>query len=529
MKRGSGKKESSKSSRKTILSSVLFVTIAIAVAVVVFNLVNPPNYTKPADINSNYQGSFNSEGIGAEVSPNYTVVDAYYGYNIISDMSNTPNGVTLQLNQYSSDQKAIISSYDADWVRATGSGLGGTNCFYKSPTNRQCNALSISECPNYYVQSSTGAGTCAWYSRGSNDGFCVGSQPCSYYAIHKFIFNATRTNAVNLRIQIVVKENNIQIPTQQITNVKLYLWNYNSSNWVNVNTAACINMTTCNIVYLTTNVNDFISSSNQVTASIVNQNVWNLDVYYAEAKVSSQCIPEGYVAMCLRLGKTCGSVTANDNCGILRTVPSCGTCSAGYSCNSSGKCVLNPTCTDTDSSTYPTINYTLKGTASNQTASLTDYCFSNTTLYEFYCNSSGNLRINLNSYTCPSGYNCSNGACVSAPTCIPVTCTQLNRNCGISNNGCGVNLNCGTCENGFSCVNGLCKVTNCTDTDNGVNVSIKGRIYGFDGYNYFSNWDYCALGGVADYVCYNDPSMGVWGTAFMSCPSGTTCSNGACV
>jgi hypothetical protein len=40
--------------------------------------------------------------------------------------------------------------------------------------------------------------------------------------------------------------------------------------------------------------------------------------------------------MCTRLGKTCGSITAKDVCGVTRTVTSCGTCSAPQSCGGSG-------------------------------------------------------------------------------------------------------------------------------------------------------------------------------------------------
>ncbi|MBL8955355.1 MAG: hypothetical protein JNK82_31565, partial [Myxococcaceae bacterium] len=47
------------------------------------------------------------------------------------------------------------------------------------------------------------------------------------------------------------------------------------------------------------------------------------------------CTPENDGAFCLRVGKNCGSVTAADNCGAMRTA-SCGMCSGGATCGTSG-------------------------------------------------------------------------------------------------------------------------------------------------------------------------------------------------
>jgi hypothetical protein len=52
---------------------------------------------------------------------------------------------------------------------------------------------------------------------------------------------------------------------------------------------------------------------------------------------SGMCVPETDPAFCSRLGKNCGTVSAPDNCGIPRTVSSCGTCTvAGESCGGGG-------------------------------------------------------------------------------------------------------------------------------------------------------------------------------------------------
>ncbi|HEV8246347.1 MAG TPA: PA14 domain-containing protein [Polyangiaceae bacterium] len=53
---------------------------------------------------------------------------------------------------------------------------------------------------------------------------------------------------------------------------------------------------------------------------------------------SATCSPESDAAFCSRLGATCGSKTANDNCGLSRSVSSCGTCSGSATC-SANACV----------------------------------------------------------------------------------------------------------------------------------------------------------------------------------------------
>jgi len=58
----------------------------------------------------------------------------------------------------------------------------------------------------------------------------------------------------------------------------------------------------------------------------------------------SSCVPETNTAFCTRLGKNCGSVTANDNCGDSRTVASCGTCTLPETCSASNVCSCTPNC-----------------------------------------------------------------------------------------------------------------------------------------------------------------------------------------
>jgi hypothetical protein len=48
------------------------------------------------------------------------------------------------------------------------------------------------------------------------------------------------------------------------------------------------------------------------------------------------CTPESDSAFCVRGGNNCGSVTADDNCGLSRTVSSCGTCASPQTCGGGG-------------------------------------------------------------------------------------------------------------------------------------------------------------------------------------------------
>ena len=66
---------------------------------------------------------------------------------------------------------------------------------------------------------------------------------------------------------------------------------------------------------------------------------------------------------------------------------------------------------------------------------------------------------------------------VIAP-CTPKTCSQLGKNCGSVDNGCGTSISCGTCTSGQTCTNGVCinQATTCTDSDGGKDYYKKGII-----------------------------------------------------
>jgi hypothetical protein len=71
-------------------------------------------------------------------------------------------------------------------------------------------------------------------------------------------------------------------------------------------------------------------------------------------------------------------------------------------------------CNDTDKATYPTINYTLRGTMSaTNITNRTDYCNGNNVL-EYYCDNSTSYHPVPVQYDCTAiGMNCVNGSCVA--------------------------------------------------------------------------------------------------------------------
>jgi len=113
-----------------------------------------------------------------------------------------------------------------------------------------------------------------------------------------------------------------------------------------------------------------------------------------------------------------------------------------------GLASLKASCIDSDDGQ----NYAVQGVISKGGNSNTDICTAATVLKEYYCS---NNIIKSIKYTCPVGYKCSNGACISS--CVPATCRTLGKECGAWSDMCNGNLYCGNCSGGNSCtVNGQC-------------------------------------------------------------------------
>lgn len=71
-----------------------------------------------------------------------------------------------------------------------------------------------------------------------------------------------------------------------------------------------------------------LSASGEVTTSLLETDETNNGF-----SVDVEAVCETDAQLCARLGKTCGQVTGLDNCGVSRTVLSCGTCPDGQTCN----------------------------------------------------------------------------------------------------------------------------------------------------------------------------------------------------
>lgn len=188
-----------------------------------------------------------------------------------------------------------------------------------------------------------------------------------------------------------------------------------------------------------------------------------------------------------------------------------------------GLASLKASCTDSDGGQ----NYEVKGVVSKGANSNTDICSAVTVLKEYFC--SGN-SIKSISYTCPSDYKCSNGACV--PSCVPATCSSLGKECGTWSDKCNGNLDCGTCSGGNSCtVNGQClqSTDTCFDSDNGLSYSVRGSVNGTLSGSPYGYTDSCEASGILkEYFCQGTISQ----YTYMLCNSTnnfTICSNGACV
>ena len=209
----------------------------------------------------------------------------------------------------------------------------------------------------------------------------------------------------------------------------------------------------------------------------------------------SSCTP----ATCASQGKNCGTVS--DGCGGMLN---CGSCSGTESCGGAGQAnVCGPgTC----------IAKTCLGLGLNCGA-LSDGC-----------------AAQLNCGTCSGSDSCGGGGTANVcgqGACVSKTCTGLGRTCGAASDGCGGQLACGTCSGANTCGGGgtpgvcgqgACVPKSCTGlskncgavSDGCGNTLDCGTCTGFE-------------------TCGGTGTANVCGAACpASCPSGFTCSAGAC-
>lgn len=166
--------------------------------------------------------------------------------------------------------------------------------------------------------------------------------------------------------------------------------------------------------------------------------------------------------------------------------------------------VCNPTnqtstCTDSDGEA----DYYTRGTATDSSGTSSDVCSSDgKTLTEYFC--SNNFKTSVD-YNCPNG--CNDGACLN-----PSTNYNLNN-------------------------------PSCTDTDNGIDWTVKGKISGVDNFgNNYKLYDSCEITSedlskgivgkesLFEMYCSSYSEGGpklYWTTKMMNCPHG--CVDGACL
>ncbi|MEK6968357.1 MAG: thrombospondin type 3 repeat-containing protein [Nanoarchaeota archaeon] len=141
-----------------------------------------------------------------------------------------------------------------------------------------------------------------------------------------------------------------------------------------------------------------------------------------------------------------------------------------------GACVVAPqiSCTETDNGK----DIYVKGTVTSINGVEVDACLGNVNILEYYCSTPINSSFSLES--CPAGYYCSNGACIVGPPPAPT----------------------------------------CTDTDGGINVTVRGTASTPNQ----SQTDSCLSASmVTEYYCVNNEVV----STTLNCDNG--CLNGACV
>ncbi|HEY8208743.1 MAG TPA: hypothetical protein VIG99_14740 [Myxococcaceae bacterium] len=153
------------------------------------------------------------------------------------------------------------------------------------------------------------------------------------------------------------------------------------------------------------------------------------------------CTTETNAAFCTRLGKACGPVTADDSCGVPRTI-SCGTCTSGV-------CFQNQCCADSDSA------FCARAGKVCGSFTGTDAC--------------GQTRT-ANCGNCPSPESCKpDNTCTCTGETDSAFCTRLGKQCGLYTgpDHCGVirTANCGVCTTppNTTCQSNTCACTPDTD------------------------------------------------------------------
>ncbi|MFM2151742.1 MAG: hypothetical protein RL199_177 [Pseudomonadota bacterium] len=146
-----------------------------------------------------------------------------------------------------------------------------------------------------------------------------------------------------------------------------------------------------------------------------------------------RCAPETDEVMCGRLGRRCGRLVGNDNCGDSRSIATCGSCGDGT------LCIAGSCCTPETDAELCSARGGLCGAAT-----LRDRC--------------GQVRT-LAGCPCDDGLVCDQGRCCT-PETDATLCTLNGATCGMLGvtDGCGQarTVPCGQCLEGSECVGNVC-------------------------------------------------------------------------
>jgi hypothetical protein len=191
------------------------------------------------------------------------------------------------------------------------------------------------------------------------------------------------------------------------------------------------------------------------------------------------------------------------------------------------------------------------GNTNSHLLNTNDSCLNQTHIREFYC--VNNIAIN-ESLACPSGYVCSNGACiikpVAAPKCVDsdngtdyktkgvaqyggknyldtcVLISQVKEYYCLNDSLKNTNF---VCDPWAQCIDGRCvdQPANCTETDSGKNEFKKGTLSIYRGLNLvLMEIDECVDDtSVREYFCSNN----FLSSEIMNCGEDYECSKGACI
>ncbi len=218
-----------------------------------------------------------------------------------------------------------------------------------------------------------------------------------------------------------------------------------------------------------------------------------------------------------------------DSGEVASTTISCG---SGYIC-SEGICVR---CSDSDGGQ----NMYTKGTTTLGDDSYTDYCSGESQVTEYYC-SGDNLYWNyltcpvdyicINGRCVRSAVSCSDSDGIDIYTYGYVTrdsstyndvCTDTTHVREYWCDGTDVEMTTYECPSGYECSGGRC-IASCTDTDGGDDIYTYGTVWVGDA----AYSDACVIDN--DHVRENYCSAGAAAWSTHSCPDGYVCSSGVCV